>query len=262
MAITYTEKDVLQELNDFLTKQPLELLYTERFINYTGKTRDTQKYYSEIICEELIKKDVINKLIQIHEIHRENSYKVASHFNGGCPQTDTNRKEEILAKGYFLEKTCFDKLGKVIDFQVPLKNKQDDKAGKIDLITYNENSNDVFLVELKALNSAESLLRAALEISIYYEQLKKDKFLNDYSEVFKGKVSEQNIKKAVLLIQDSKIANEAQDENRPKLRELLKSLDVSVEITDKTPLVDSLNKSDACKQADAMAEDFEKASRT
>ena len=40
-------------------------------------------------------------------------------------------------------------LGKVFDYQVPLKSIQTDDAGKIDLVSYDKESNRIYLIEVK-----------------------------------------------------------------------------------------------------------------
>ena len=59
--------------------------------------------------------------------------------------------------------------GKILDYQVPLKNKSTDKGlGKIDLISVKESSKPgtkiIYFLELKKDNSKETLLRCLLEV--------------------------------------------------------------------------------------------------
>ncbi len=81
------------------------------------------------------------------------------------------------------EKYC---LGKIIDYEIPLKEKMSDKLGKIDIISVDSNGQSVRLIELKIKNKNgdETLLRALLEIYTYYKLIdcsgSKIKLLEDY----------------------------------------------------------------------------------
>ena len=71
-------------------------------------------------------------------------------------------------------------LGEVIDYQVPLKSKQSDRAGKIDLMTFDESTGILRLIELKAPKSKETLLRCVLEIYTYYKTVDMNELLRSY----------------------------------------------------------------------------------
>jgi len=195
-------------------------LYNSRCINWKGKTLDSEEYYTEIISKELLKKEKLVLLEKIEQINRIN-YSVSTH--GGQHNGDTNRAEEIFAihlKGKKLEK-----LGFVIEYQVPLKEKLSDDAGKIDLITYANES--VYIVELKYIGNKETLLRAILEIWTYYKQLNKVNFLNSFNLMKQNKT--EDIRKAVLLSVGCNAYNEAKElSKRPELKQLAKALDVDI----------------------------------
>ena len=91
-------------------------------------------------------------------------------------------------------KKMYNKLGEILDYQVPLKDKKNTKAGKIDLISYNENENKLYLIELKNDFSKESLLRCALEIITYSKQIDIERLKKDFSLSNKTKVG-----KAILI---------------------------------------------------------------
>lgn len=160
-------------------------------------------------------------LEKIDQVNRSN-YNVYTTHNGQH-NGDTNRAEEIFAiklKGKKLEK-----LGLVIEYQVPLKEKSSDDAGKIDLITSTNKS--VYIVELKYIDNKETLLRAILEIWTYYKQLNKVNFLNSFKLLQQNKT--EDIRKAVLLSVGCKAYNEAKGlSERPELKQLIKELDVEI----------------------------------
>lgn len=74
----------------------------------------------------------------------------------------------------------FDVIGKIIDYQTPLKDIQTDKAGKIDLLAYNENEKTLRILELKKLDSKETMLRCVLEAYTYLKIVDKAKLLKDF----------------------------------------------------------------------------------
>lgn len=210
----YTQKDTINQLHESLKKA--DQLYNSDCINWTGKTLGANKeYYSEVIAAELLQQHRMDLLKGIEAIGRSD-YFVRSH------ELNMKRREELFAKSLFLFE--LEVLGKVIDYQIPLKNKRSDKAGKIDLVTI---KNDIaYIVELKYAGNKETLLRAVLEIVTYYQLLNKNKFM-EFLEC-KG-LRCKRIKKAVLLSEDSNAHKEIQDlANRPKLNELIKNLDVEI----------------------------------
>lgn len=78
-------------------------------------------------------------------------------------------------------------LGKVLDYQTPLKDKQDDKAVKIDIVSYNKDIKTVYLLELKIEDSKETMLRCVLEIYTYLKTLDAINFcpILDYRKIQK-----------------------------------------------------------------------------
>jgi len=195
-------------------------LYNSRCINWKGKTLDSKEYYTEVISRELLKEEKLVLLEKIEQINRVN-YNVNTH--DGQHNGDTNRAEENFAmklKGKKLEK-----LGFVIEYQVPLKEKSSDDAGKIDLITSANES--IYIVELKYIGNKETLLRAILEIWTYYKQLNKVNFLNSFKLLKQNKT--EDIRKAVLLSAGCNAYNEAKElSKRPELKQLAKALYVDI----------------------------------
>ena len=97
--------------------------YSQDFVNYRGKTSDKERdYYTEIIAKWLL--DNIELFNDIKMISRENSYKVDSH-DGKIKNEKSEREEEIIAMKLFdfsqNQGKVFDIIGKIIDYQTPLK---------------------------------------------------------------------------------------------------------------------------------------------
>ena len=182
MANGYKKDEIINKLENL---KDISTLYKEDFINYRGDTTDTKEKYTEVIAEWLIKN--FNLFDNIKKITRQSSYKVDTH-DGKHNNPTSNRKEEIIAMEIFRQGSL-NILGKVLDYQTPLKNEQDDKAGKIDIVSYNKDIKTVYLLELKKEDSKEdekkdkkeTMLRCVLEIFTYSKTLDKDKFLEDFN---------------------------------------------------------------------------------
>ena len=166
-----------------VAKSEMWKFYSQDFVNYRGKTSDKERYYyTEIIAKWLL--DNIELFNDIKMISRENSYKVDSH-DGKIKNEKSGREEEIIAMKLFdfsqNQGKVFDIIGKIIDYQTPLKNVQTDKAGKIDLLAYNENEKTLRILELKKPDSKETMLRCVLEAYTYLKVVDKAKLLKDFA---------------------------------------------------------------------------------
>lgn len=202
-------------------------MYQMPWVNYSGKTKDTGEYFTEIVAKTLLKSDFTQQHIPAFI---RNNYRISSHQDQTISPAGSKRAEEIKAKG--LVAIDFEVLGRILDFQIPLKGKQSDNAGKVDLIAHNQKKGTVTLVELKYGNNKETLLRAGLEIWTYYHQLNKEAFLRSYGEL-KG-LTADNIRKAVLFGSGTRAHKEALDiGNRPQLRKLLIKMGVTVFLLEK-----------------------------
>jgi len=172
MILTYKKEDIINLIEKF--KNEIHLLYKQDFINYRGKTSDTGIYYTEIICEWLLENKPL--LSKIPTITREESYKTKNH-NRIMQNINSNREEEKIAKEMYNNSYNF--VGKIIDYQTPLKNKLSDPVGKIDLLAYNKNI--LYLLELKKPDSTETMLRCVLEAYTYLKTVDTKKLLLDFN---------------------------------------------------------------------------------
>ena len=179
---TYSKDEIIKKLE--VAKSEIWKFYSQDFVNYRGKTSDKERdYYTEIIAEWLL--DNIELFNDIKMISRENSYKVDSH-DGIIKNEESKREEEKIAMKLFDSSQnkgkVFDIIGKIIDYQTPLKNVRGDKAGKIDLLAYNENEEEKTLriLELKKPDSEETMLRCVLEAYTYLKVVDKTKLLKDF----------------------------------------------------------------------------------
>ena len=221
---TYSKDEIIKKLE--VAKSEMWKFYSQDFVNYRGKTSDKERdYYTEIIAKWLL--DNIELFNDIKMISRENSYKVDSH-DGKIKNEKSEREEEIIAMKLFdfsqNQGKVFDIIGKIIDYQTPLKNVQTDKAGKIDLLAYNEKENPKTLriLELKKIDSKETMLRCVLEAYTYLKIVDKAKLLKDF-----GLPKNTKIKACPFVFYGKEQYKEMQ-EDRKNLKDLIKELGIEV----------------------------------
>ena len=221
MAIKFSKNEILEMIEN--AKFDIRSFYKQDFVNYAGKTKDSKEYYTEIIAEWLLSHvDLFNK---IKLINREGSYRIESH-DGKIINQESNRAEEKIAMKLFVlsqnQGKVFDVIGKIIDYQTPLKNVRADKAGKIDLLAYNEEEKILRILELKKPDSEETMLRCVLEAYTYLKVVDKDKLLKDF-----GLPKNTKIKACPFVFYDGEQYKEMQ-EDRKNLKDLIKELGIEV----------------------------------
>ena len=219
---TYSKDEIIKKLE--VAKSEMWKFYSQDFVNYRGKTSDKERdYYTEIIAEWLL--DNIELFNDIKMISRENSYKVDSH-DGKNKDKDSNREEEKIAMKLFdlseNQGKVFEIIGKIIDYQTPLKDIQTDKAGKIDLLAYNEEEKILRILELKRPDSKETMLRCVLEAYTYLKVVDKDKLLKDF-----GLQKNTKIKACPFVFYGKEQYKEMQ-QDRKHLKDLIKKLGIEV----------------------------------
>ena len=219
---TYSKDEIIKKLE--VAKSEMWKFYSQDFVNYRGKTSDKERdYYTEIIAEWLL--DNIELFNDIKMISRENSYKVDSH-DGKNKDKDSNREEEKIAMKLFdlsqNQGKVFEIIGKIIDYQTPLKDIQTDKAGKIDLLAYNESKKTLRILELKRPDSKETMLRCVLEAYTYLKVVDKDKLLKDF-----GLQKNTKIKACPFVFYGKEQYKEMQ-QDRKHLKDLIKKLGIEV----------------------------------
>ena len=223
MGKKYSKEEIIKKLE--ASKSEMGQFYSEDFLNYISETSDKERDYTEIIAGWLL--DNIELFNEIKLITREKSYKVKTH-DGIIKNEESKREEEIIAMKLFdfsqNQGKVFDIIGKIIDYQTPLKNVRGDKAGKIDLLAYNENENPKTLriLELKRPDSKETMLRCVLEAYTYLKVVDKDKLLKDF-----GLPENTVIKACPFVFYDGKQHKEMQ-QNRENLGQLIKELGIEV----------------------------------
>lgn len=174
--MAYTKEDILNKCQEAFENP--STFYQADIINYRGKTADGT-LYNEIVAEFVCAN--FDKLtFGIDKITREETYKTHSHNGEFNP--DSKREEEITAIKMFnqcKDGSVYDFIGKIIDYQTPLKNTSKDEAGKIDLLSYDGKT--LHILELKKKDSKETMLRCVLEGFTYLCTVDKAKLLKDFS---------------------------------------------------------------------------------
>ncbi|MBW9312361.1 hypothetical protein LDJ86_10240 [Fusobacterium polymorphum ATCC 10953] len=222
MMSTYSKNEIIKKLE--VAKSEMWKFYSQDFVNYRGKTSDKEGYYyTEIIAKWLLNN--IELFNDIKMISRENSYKVDSH-DGKIKNKDSRREEEIIAMKLFdfsqNQGKVFDIIGKIIDYQTPLKNVQTDDVGKIDLLAYNESKKTLRILELKKPDSKETMLRCVLEAYTYLKILDKTKLLKDFE------LPEDTVIKACPFVFYGKEQYREMQQDREHLKDLIEKLGIEV----------------------------------
>ena len=231
----YFQKDIEDKCSQAFYRKDKEKrfriydFYKINEINYLSSTQDDKYLCNEVICKWLLNKERYKKFAEIKWITRKNSYIVG--HDGIQTNLDSGRDEEIIAKKLF-NKTL-DLIGKVCDYQVPLKDYYKDTEeksgiGKIDLISVDEENDIVYIFELKEPNSHETILRCVLEGYTYYKLLNKKKFLEDLqkNKLIKKEIDKYKIIVSPLVFEDSQPYREMDElkEYRTNLDKLIGKL--------------------------------------
>ena len=213
---TYSKNEILEEIQDMVN------FYKRKVVNYRGKTSDSKDYYTEVVAEWILKN--IYLFDYIKPITREKSYKVDSH-DGIIKNEESKREEEKIAMKLFdlsqNQRKVFDVIGKIIDYQTPLKDIQTDKAGKIDLLAYNKKEKILRILELKRPGSKETI-RCVLEAYTYSKVVDKAKLLKDFG------LAEDTVIKACPFVFYGKEQYQEMQQDRENLKDLIEKLGIEV----------------------------------
>lgn len=211
----YSREEIIRKCQRAL--DDIKTFYKQPFINYNGKTNDTNECYTEVVADFLCN-NISTYISGIPQITREASYKTAGH--DGAFDADTPREEEKIAMEMFKQSKTgvpYDYIGSIIDYQTPLKNKRTDVAGKIDLLSYDGKT--LYILELKKPDSEESMLRCVLEGFTYMQTVNKEKLLDNFA------LPSSTIIKASPFVFRNKQQHEQMTEDRPHLFKLMQLLD-------------------------------------
>ena len=155
--------------------------YKTSILNYRGYVTGEKKIKENLYTERIAKSILDNDLLTVWKclVPVRTNHFVPEHSKECECITSTNRKEEILAKLLYRQGDVGG-LGKILDYQTPLKRKKSDSYGKIDLLGYNTDDKCYSVIELKyrPSGSDETLLRCVLEAYTYYKLLDLDQIVS------------------------------------------------------------------------------------
>ena len=212
----YTRQEIMNECQERFSD--VKTFYQAKMVNYRGVTSDTNEFYTEVIAEFVCNNiELFSNSIPC--ITRKTSYKTPSHK--GKYLATSNRIEELIAIKIFNQSNKgvgnHQSIGKIIDYQTPLKSVRNDVAGKIDLLSYD--GEILRILELKKPDSTETMLRCVLEGYTYKETLDKNKLLLDFD------LPNETIIKASPLVFKDGFQNQEMQEDRKFLKKLMELLD-------------------------------------
>lgn len=211
----YTYQDIINMCHSEF--KDIKTFYQADVVNYRGKTSDTGEYYTEVVAKFVL--DNIDAFkAGIPMITRKKPY--ISPARNGEFRTGSNRIEEITAMKMFNKSRLgqeYEFIGKIIDYQTPLKSKRGDVAGKIDLLSYN---GDVLrILELKKSDSVETMLRCVLEGYTYMMTVDKVKLLDEWE------MPSDTVIKASPFVFRNGLQYQEMQEDRTWLKRLMRELD-------------------------------------
>jgi hypothetical protein len=141
---------------------------------YNGWDAVTKKSYSEeiagLIHREFYKIDLLKDGL------RARSFKCESHFGNAetsIPQNSMNaddcseklsRSEKLFCRALYNLGTN-ENLGQIIDYEIPLKERNESDHGDIDLLSTSEGN--IFIIEVKHFHSTESILKGLIQVYVY-----------------------------------------------------------------------------------------------
>jgi len=193
--------------------------YLSDTVQRTGKTTDTELDYSEVVAEFLYKNKFIQKdnFTEIKQITRKKPYYTNKEFS-----SETSKLVKIFERN-----SLQNNFGEIIDISVPLNNFETDMAGKIDILSYKKETNELFIIQIKPHSSNETILRAILEIQTLYQTMDKENLINDF--YFIGKINSQNPKiKKVLVLEDGSTTNQEYNCYMGNISNLIEDLQIEV----------------------------------
>lgn len=221
--MAYEVSDIMAKCDEAM-KDPKNF-YKKDFVNYRGSFPNNGGYFNEAVAEYVISH--FDEFVGgIPQITRQTTYKTKGHE--GIYDPSSNRAEEQIAMDMFRQGE-FDCIGKVIDYQTPLKNVKDDDIGKIDLLSYNPADRTLRILELKKPDSKETMLRCALEAFTYLRTVDQKKLVDNFELP-----ADTIVKACPLVFLNGVQHGEWLDEKRPNLHKFMNDNDIQPFFVEKT----------------------------
>jgi hypothetical protein len=232
----YTYEATVEQINEVIENDPASV-YKCKYVNRKGIVSNSNKrdYFTEVIAKQILADDLV--ILPVDRIDAKGNYKPYAVHSKPVSKINplSNRLEEIKAINLFEDgligndiKCSNIELGRVVEYQVPVKGVRSHSSGKIDLISYNESK--FYLIELKFNGNKDTLLRAVLELETYSRQINVDKLIKELKARLNIKV-DCFIEKALLLYPGCNAFDEYSDINkRPEINKLIKKYNIHIAI--------------------------------
>lgn len=148
------------------------------FTNYTGRALDTGEAYQDIVAGWCL--DHWPLFEAVAPITRELPYR--DPLRDGTRPRRLSLAEEILSRDLYVRfhpgtGRRLNILGQVLDYQMPLGNRAADRAGKVDLVTWDGET--LRLLMLRTQGSTDSMLRCLLQSYVHLRTADGGKLLSD-----------------------------------------------------------------------------------
>lgn len=232
---THTRDELEAAINEAQDDMPS--FYKKNFINWKGKTTlPYPEYHTELIAGWILIN--FNKISAntIQTVTRSSSYFISDH-DGSKYSSNAVRSEEHIAMAV-KRNNYIKNIGFILDYQTPLKNSQDDGCGKIDVLSFDDTSGIMRILELKKPESEETLLRCVLEAHTYLMTVDVPKLVNDFRTDGNFNLSNFKAARACPLVFKNSLQyieyEQMLNGDRPRLRELMRRLDIDLFLLEET----------------------------
>ncbi len=221
--MAYCKDELKVKFEESLKKDGWLKLYRQDFLNYTGKLKGSKIYYVEELAGFILEN--INELKNgnWNEHTSRESYKVEHDISKRIGKTSC-RIEELEATE-IKKQEKFSDLGSIIDFQTPLCHKRGDSLGKIDLLAYDDKTDNLRIIEFKREYSKETILRCIMEAYTYKRLVdyNKDTFLTSF-----GLPKSAKIIPTVLIYTESNAYLQYKNNDLINIKQLIKELGIEI----------------------------------
>ena len=236
--VTNTIREISYDY-DMAEKKP-DVFYAQSFLNRNGCLYDNDNNkvtISNQIADWMLHS---NPLLHVKEIPMPANMTYLIDWHLGVPTTSTsnsNREEELVAMSLFNKKSYpSSDIDSFIDYQVPIyrgHEYENEHIGKIDLVAISHKNHKVLLMELKKYSSDETLLRCVSEIYTYYKQIDSVRLITEIAKRLNNDtILEYEVVPSVLVFKNQRQHAQYTCEIYDKVKELMRSLSVSIYVID------------------------------
>lgn len=182
----YTESKCIEEIAELYATEKLNKLYAKGFINRRGNATDSGTPYEEIYAQYIYERLIDEQLPFVY------LPEVKQYCGEDRAEEKPADKEEAVQRDFYkLKRSLNEKFGKPIWYELQVH-----RNGKgVDLVYYNDETDEINIFELKFDNRNDTLLHTLLEIQTYYQRVdwgRAIKALKDKERIKRDYVSKIN----------------------------------------------------------------------